>query len=188
MKIGEGYTLDGNKKRFASGASPWSLRSYLRQSSQYHRGVTASAGSIHHANSIFMKGAEVGSTTITGIVDGHEATFELRENLNSKPMKRQTHTYQSENARGSSLEIRFRWYIMRYSVLQIIILYFVIFLAMNVLFAGLWSIQEGRCCDNPSLTFAQVFDFSVQTLATIGYGGKRIFHVYWYDEIVLHTG
>ena len=31
--------------------------------------------------------------------------------------------------------------------------------------------REGHCCADPDMTFAQVFDFAVQTSSTIGYGG-----------------
>ena len=158
----------------ASSTSPWSLRSYYRQSSQYHRGVSASAASIRHVDSIFTKNANVGSNTLTGTIDGQEVTFELLENINSRPATRQKPTFILENMTGSALETRLRWYIMRYSLLQITILYFAMFLGINFLFAGLWSIQEGKCCDNNSLSFAQIFDFAVQTSATIGYGGKPL--------------
>ena len=170
MSKNEGNT-SGTSRPQPSSTSPWSLRSYYRQNSQYHRGVSASAASIHHVDSIFMKNADVGSDTRTGTIDGQEVAFELRENVNSRPATKQKPTFILENVTGSAIETRLRWYIMRYSLLQITILYFAMFLGMNFLFAGLWSIQEGRCCDNNSLSFAQVFDFAVQTSATIGYGG-----------------
>lgn len=168
----EGNSSVLKRAQGVGGASPWSLRSYYRQNVQYHRGVSASALSSHHVDSIFTKNVEVGSDTISATVDGQEVVFELRENVTSRAETRPRIIIQSANVTGSSIEMRLRWWIMRYSLIQITILYFVIFIGMNFLFAGLWSIQEGRCCDNESLTFTQVFDFAVQTSATIGYGGK----------------
>jgi len=44
---------------------------------------------------------------------------------------------------------------------------------MNACFALIWYYldSKGRCCDDKTMTFAQVFDFAVQTSSTIGYGG-----------------
>lgn len=49
------------------------------------------------------------------------------------------------------------------------ILHLSTFLAINAVFAGLWWINNG-CCTDHNMTFAQTFDFAVQTSSTIGYG------------------
>lgn len=189
----DGGTGSPGRLQATGGASPWSLRSYYhRSSSYYHRGHAASAAS-HSSVSIFTKNVEIGSTTITGHVDGQDVAFELRENVTGRPVgshaDRQKMTIQTKNVTGSAIEMRLRWWIMRYSLLQITVVYFAIFVGMNFVFAGLWYIQEGKCCDDPSLSFAQVFDYAVQTSATIGYGGKpdasfasTVPHSSWYSS------
>jgi inward rectifier potassium channel len=60
---------------------------------------------------------------------------------------------------------------MQFSVLGVSVTYLAIFVGMNVIFASLFYADSGQCCDDSSMTFAQVFDFTVQTSTTIGYGG-----------------
>jgi len=60
---------------------------------------------------------------------------------------------------------------MKFDIPALTLLYLVVFLAMNAVFAGLWYIEQDKCCDDPTMTYAQVFDFAIQTSSTIGYGG-----------------
>jgi inward rectifier potassium channel len=111
----------------------------------------------------------------TGTVDGREITFELRNNITQKPIidkaTRLRRSLVNTNVERSHWEFRLRFWMMRFSVLAVSITYLAIFVALNVVFAGLFYANAGQCCDDPSLTFRQVFDFSVQTSTTIGYGG-----------------
>jgi inward rectifier potassium channel len=110
-----------------------------------------------------------------GIVDGREVHFELRENLTQKPptdrRARLRRSLVSENAERSSIGVRVRLWLMKIRLVHMSAIYLASFMALNVIFAGLFYAYEGGCCDDSSLDFSQVFDFSIQTSTTIGYGG-----------------
>lgn len=111
----------------------------------------------------------------TGIVAGKKVTFELLQNVTQKPdiprSKRLYRSLTNKNVQRSSWDIRMRLWMLTCSIGTVSLTYFAIYVAMNVVFAGLFYLDSGQCCDDPTLTFAQVFDFTVQTSTTIGYGG-----------------
>jgi inward rectifier potassium channel len=76
-----------------------------------------------------------------------------------------------ENVKRSPLEARVRLWLMRVRLVTMTAIYLASFVALNVIFASLFYIDDGRCCDDSSLGFSQVFDFTIQTSTTIGYGG-----------------
>jgi inward rectifier potassium channel len=110
-----------------------------------------------------------------GIVDGQEVHFELRENVTQKPATNRRARPQPslvlKNVERSPLEARVRLWVMQVRLVTIAGFYLASFVALNAVFAGLFYIHDGRCCDESSLGFSQVFDFSIQTSTTIGYGG-----------------
>lgn len=182
--------LEGNsggvtgRRTSVASASPWNLRSYYQRNDHHRFSRTspeeASFSSpatglrfASRAKDIFTSVGE--GTTRIGMVDGQEVIFELQQDVTTKPTnskeERHHRTIQSLNVTGSTLEMRFRWWLLRFSLVQTTLLYFVVFVTINLIFAGLWSIQDGRCCGDETLTFFQTFDFSIQTSATIGYGG-----------------
>lgn len=111
----------------------------------------------------------------TASVDGREVCFELQENVTQRPKTdRETRVQSSRiniNAEKSPWDVRARLWMIRQRLLHVTCAYIALFLLINVVFAALFYAHPNRCCDNPDLTFAQVFDFTVQTSATIGYGG-----------------
>ena len=111
----------------------------------------------------------------TVFADGREVCFELQENVTQKPtVDREARVQASRlhiNAEKSPWDVRARLWMIRQSLLRVTFAYIALFLLVNVTFAALFYAYPDRCCDNPDLTFAQVFDFTVQTSATIGYGG-----------------
>jgi hypothetical protein len=157
-------------------ASPWNLRSYYQRTDHnYKRNPNSTP--ISNTKNMFMPNDDDGdSKTRIGMIDGQEVVFELQECVTRKPTtsreEREKHQFQRLNVTGSPFEVRVRWWLMQYSLPSITILYFTAFLALNFIFAGLWSIQDGRCCDDESLTYTQIFDFAIQTSTTIGYGGE----------------
>jgi inward rectifier potassium channel len=110
-----------------------------------------------------------------GPVDGHEIEFELCQAVNSKPktsrLDRTSRSTREVNVTRSPLLFRCRLYLLQFGFVGMSLLYLAAFVVLNVVFAGLYHIPDGKCCDDSDMTFSQVFDFSVQTSATIGYGG-----------------
>ena len=110
-----------------------------------------------------------------GIVDGKEILFELGQNITSKPSvpraKRMNFKFVNKNCEGSPLGIRIPLWMMKFSIHVLSFQYFASFLLLNLVFSALFYIDSGRCCDDDTLTLAQVFDFTIQTSTTIGYGG-----------------
>lgn len=111
----------------------------------------------------------------SGHIDGHEIEFELCQGVNTKPnTSREERTAEStrdENATRSPILIRCRLYLMQFGFVSLSLLYLASFVALVTVFTALYYIPDGKCCDDPELTFREVFDFSVQTCSTIGYGG-----------------
>lgn len=110
-----------------------------------------------------------------GMIDGHEVKFELQENVNEKPAierrLRIQRTINNSNVTKSSMELRLRFWLMKCQLVQISCLYLASFIVLNVIFAGLFYIEEENCCEDSTLSYAEVFDFTIQTSTTIGYGG-----------------
>ena len=130
------------------------------------------SGNIHHPGSIW---AALNVPLRTGVVDGRKVVFELRQNVNQRPQiprcERLRRKHIITNAKLSPLETRLRLAFMHFSVVQISILYFVAFIGIITFYATLmYVLDEGHSIGNPDATFADVFDFAVQTSCTIGYG------------------
>jgi len=110
----------------------------------------------------------------TGIVDGKKVVFELRTNVNEKPKtsreERMKRRREIINSNRSGLEIRVRFWLMHFSVEALSASFLAAFVAMNVIYAGFFYALENNCCDDPNLSFGEMFAFCVQTSATIGYG------------------
>lgn len=110
----------------------------------------------------------------TGIVDGKKVVFELRTNVNEKPKisrgERMKRRREIVNSNRSGIEVRVRFWLMRFTVEVLSASFLAAFVAMNVIYAAFFYALEDTCCNNPDLTFGEVFAFCVQTSATIGYG------------------
>jgi len=111
----------------------------------------------------------------TGIVDGRKVVFELKTDVTQKPAIPRKDRVQRRhvimNADRSSWEIQARFYLMHFTVARLTVVFFAAFVALNAVFAGFFYATDGRCCGDPDLRFRQVFDFTIQTSTTIGYGG-----------------
>lgn len=110
----------------------------------------------------------------TGIVDGKPVVFELATDVTKKPEISRTHRLKRRreimNSTRSPLETRLRFWLLSFTVTTISISFLGFFIALNTIFALiLYSLQD-RCCDDPEMSFGQVFAFCVQTSTTIGYG------------------
>ncbi len=110
----------------------------------------------------------------TGIVDGKTVVFELGTNVTQAPTISRKHRMQRRreilNSNRSGLEIRVRFWLMHFTVGALSVSFLAAFIAMNVLYAGLFYAVEGGCCDDPDISFGQTFAFCIQTSTTIGYG------------------
>lgn len=110
----------------------------------------------------------------TGIVDGKRVVFELRTNVSKKPTlsrkERLSRMHVVENSKRSKAEYRIRFYLMHLSVHVLSVYFLAAFIAMNVIYAGFFYALEDKCCDDPYMSFGEVFAFSIQTSTTIGYG------------------
>ena len=192
-----GRTAVGTGIASRARASPWSLRSYYMRHDARHpnenNSPLADSSPLSSGQGIFAFDSDADNLTRVCMVEGDEVCFTLQENLTSKPAVcrelRQSRTHQCLNVIGSPFELQCRWWLLQYSLPTITLLYFAVFLALNFIFAGLWSIQKGGCCDDPSLTYTQLFDFSIQTSMTIGYGGKflpMLFLVHFFQAEIDH--
>lgn len=110
----------------------------------------------------------------TGVVDGKKVVFELRTNVNEKPKvsreERMKRKREIVNSNRSGLEVRIRFWLMHFTVEALSASFLAAFVAMNVIYAAFFYALDGTCCDDPELSFGEVFAFCVQTSATIGYG------------------
>lgn len=143
-------------------------------------GASLSSGGITHgapmtASQIFATVDPKNPEKRKGIIDGMEVEFELKEDVTQKPttdrVERMEWKVHNVNNLKSSWEDRARMWLLSFSICTMSLYYLASFVLLNVVFAGLWYIEDGRCCDDPTLTFREVFDFAVQTSTTIGYGG-----------------
>jgi Ion channel len=130
------------------------------------------SGNIHHRDSLW---AALNVPLRTGVVDGRKVIFELRQNVNQKPetssKERLKRKHVIANAKTSSLETRLRLAFMHLNVIQISIVYFLTFVAMNVFYAALfYVVNPEHSVGDEEANFADVFNFAVQTSCTIGYG------------------
>jgi len=109
-----------------------------------------------------------------GVVDGKTVVFELLTDVTQKPdtprSERLERYHMIANANRSSREVRFRFWMMHFSVARLVVVFLAAFVVTNVVFAAFFYSLDGRCCGDPDFTFSQVFAFTVQTSTTIGYG------------------
>ena len=107
-----------------------------------------------------------------GYVDGREVEWELQQDVTQYPKSdrktRLQRRVKNINVNKSGFETRIRLWLMQFSIISISVLYFACFILLNLSYAVLWYIQENKCCDDPDHTFAQVFDFAIQTSTTVG--------------------
>ncbi|CAJ1948879.1 unnamed protein product [Cylindrotheca closterium] len=158
------------KSKGASANSGWKLRT-SGSNSVLHR-------ALKRANNK-NKGGEPAETTRTATVDGKKVTFSLVKNVTKRPktsrMERTKFNCRSVNVHQTNpigrLAVGVRRWLTKRDIPMLTLLYIVSFLGMNAVFGGLFFIQEGTCCEDDSMTYAQNFDFAVQTSSTIGYGG-----------------
>jgi len=120
--------------------------------------------------------------TKTVIIDGQEVQYELVKDV-SRPPEVLTETkdhskihFINTNVKREgtvkSLEDKCRRFLMSFGIFSLTLGYLIVFVAVNAIFAALWVIQsDSKCCADPAMTFAQNFDFAIQTSTTIGYGG-----------------
>jgi inward rectifier potassium channel len=165
-------------------APPWHLRSVLRQASE-RKDLSGSArtGGDHSLNDPQNRATGIFSTIVDpdnpnircGEIDGNLVEFALRKNVTNKPTKsRATRSglkTTNVNISKSPWEIRWRLSILQFDMLTICVMHLAGFVLINVIFAGIWMIQDDGCCEDPTQTFAETFDFAIQTSSTVGYGG-----------------
>jgi Ion channel len=130
------------------------------------------SGNIHNSSSLW---AALNVPLRTGVVDGRKVVFELRQNVTQKPgtsrNERLKRNHIIANANRSPLETRLRLACMHLSVVQISIVYFITFIALNVFYATLFYLLDPEhSLGDSEADFADTFNFAVQTSCTIGYG------------------
>jgi len=110
-----------------------------------------------------------------GVVDGKKVVFELMTGVTQRPTtsrkERLTVHYDVINRNKSPWDVRVRFWLMHYALLPLTGLYLLLFVLVNVIFAGFFYALDEHCCGDREMTFANVFAFTVQTSTTIGYGG-----------------
>jgi inward rectifier potassium channel len=128
-------------------------------------------GNLHHHSSVW---AALNAPLRTGVVDGRRVIFELKEDVTDRPKvlrkERLLRSHTVINGNKSPMETRVRFWLMRFTVSKLSVIYFAAFIAMNVIFAGFFYIDTNRCCGDVEFTFADTFNFAIQTSTTIGYG------------------
>eukprot|EP00980_Cylindrotheca_fusiformis_P004251 scaffold918_cov126-Cylindrotheca_fusiformis.AAC.30 len=113
------------------------------------------------------------------IIDDRTVIFELVKNVTKLPTTDREERIQMQfdvkNVDTSKLtcwqQHRLRRWLMQFEIGSLTLIYLAAFVAVNAIFAGLWYIEKEKCCEDPSMTFSQTFDFAIQTSSTIGYGG-----------------
>ncbi|CAJ1932539.1 unnamed protein product [Cylindrotheca closterium] len=159
------------------GGSEWKLRGYRRSTSALHGALELQQSSSWNDDDVEQSKPKRRSRT--EVIDGRKITFALMREVNQLPetsrKKRLESDWRNINVQKSSVHRRWEHELQQYLMLQSIpvltVYYLVVFLFMNIFFASFWYMTEDKCCDDPSMTFAQIFDFAVQTSSTIGYGG-----------------
>jgi len=110
-------------------------------------------------------------------IDGRKVIFTMVKDETQRPKtsreERLKFEVTNKNVKlpGACQERKLRRFLMKFDIPALTVIYLVTFVAMNVCFAALWSIESDGCCEDGSMTFWQHFDFAVQTSSTIGYGG-----------------
>lgn len=144
--------------------------------------TSALHGILELKNSLKLDSSERGKPrrrSRTEVIDGRRVTFILTKEVNQKPKvlrsERVKTDWRNINVRKQTAFERFehelQQYLMQQSIPKLTFFYLCMFLFMNTCFASFWWITDEKCCGDPDMTFAEIFDFSVQTSSTIGYGG-----------------
>lgn len=111
----------------------------------------------------------------TAVVDGKKMVFELKTDVTQKPTTprrdRVNISHEVINSDQSPWDVRARFVLMHVALTPLAVAFLVAFVIMNVCFAGFFYALDDHCCGDASMTFANVFAFTVQTSTTIGYGG-----------------
>jgi inward rectifier potassium channel len=109
-----------------------------------------------------------------GVVDGKKVVFELKSNITQKPKESRKQRVQRTNAiinsNRSSIEVRFRLFLMKFSVGAMTVTFFSLFVLLNLVFAAFFYSLENGCCGDRDDSFGDTFAFAVQTSTTVGYG------------------
>lgn len=125
-------------------------------------------------------------------IDGREVTFVLLDNVTQRPKiglkQRKKNSIINLNVSNSTSFTRFghrlqRW-LTRQNIPTLTAIYLTAFLLMNLIYAALWYIEPEGCCEDPTMSFAEHFDFAVQTSSSIGYGGYWP-KGYWNNALVV---
>lgn len=123
-----------------------------------------------------------------GIVDGQKKVFELLTDVTKPPdtprKERVKRKIRVVNSAVSRREYRLRFWMMKFSLLNLTLAYFVAFIALNLVFGALFYLLRDNCCGDEELTYWDNFAFSVQTSTTIGYGSLSPGSV-WGDVLVI---
>ena len=85
------------------------------------------------------------------------------------PVRKVNHNVH-RSSRKRRVENRIQRWLTQRDIPTLTILHLSAFLVVNTIFAALWWMEDGGCCSDHEMTFAQTFDFAVQTSSTIGYG------------------
>ena len=139
--------------------------------------------------------------TRRAVIEGREVIFQLSQNITSNDGTKRTDRCQNNrtitviNSSRSRWEVRMRNAMIELGLAEVCVAYLSLFILMNTVFAALFYAHPDGCCDDPDMTFAEMFDFSVQTSSTIGYGGyvpsgkysNFLVVVLTYTSIVLNT-
>lgn len=163
----------------AHSGSEWKLRAYRQSTSALHGALELQHSLSYNEEDEKDEQSKPKRRSRTETVDGRKVTLALMRDVTQLPetsrKERLASDWRNINVKKHSVFRRFehelQQYLMQRSIPLLTVFYLIIFLFMNIFFAGFWYITEDKCCDDPDMTFAEIFDFSVQTSSTIGYGG-----------------
>lgn len=163
----------------AHSGSEWKLRAYRQSTSALHGALELQHSLRYNEEDEQDEKSKPKRRSRTETVDGRKVTLALMRDVTQLPetsrKERLASDWRNINVKQHSvfrrLEHELQQYLMQRSIPLLTVFYLIIFLFMNIFFAGFWYITEDKCCDDPDMTFAEIFDFSVQTSSTIGYGG-----------------
>ena len=146
------------------------ISSNNNNNSGYHQRTAADifGTSSHSLHSVDESSSSETYKTKMAIVDGNEVCFEWRENVTTDRPKlprkeRLRRKIQHFHMERSPWEARVRVHMIQKSLSEITLLYLLLFLILNLIFAGIFYAHPDKCCDDPDLTYAQVLDFTIQT-------------------------
>lgn len=113
-------------------------------------------------------------------VDGRTVTFALMNKVNGPPKISRSQRVPMRNvnknvrhsisSRKQRVMHRIQRWLTQRDLPTLTMLHLAAFLALNTIYASIWYLEDGGCCSDHDMSFAQTFDFAVQTSSTIGYG------------------